>query len=50
MEKQADLYISTLRKYVAAAGGKLTRMVEFQEVGPFEIKRLDDLIIGQEEL
>jgi DNA-binding XRE family transcriptional regulator len=50
MEKQADLYISTLRKYVAAAGGKLTLMVEFPEVGSFEIKGLGDLIIGPEEL
>jgi DNA-binding XRE family transcriptional regulator len=50
MEKQADLYISTLRKYVAAAGGKLTLMVEFPEVGTFEIKGLGDLIEGPEEL
>jgi DNA-binding XRE family transcriptional regulator len=50
MEKQADLYISTLRKYVAAAGGKLTLMVDFPEVGSFEIKGLGDLIIGPEEL
>jgi DNA-binding XRE family transcriptional regulator len=50
MEKQADLYISTLRKYVAAAGGKLTLMVDFPNVGSFEIKGLGDLIEGPEEL
>lgn len=50
MEKQADLYISTLQKYVAAAGGKLTLMVEFPDVGTFEIKGLGDLVEGPEEL
>lgn len=37
MERQADLYLSTLRRFVEAAGGKLELRVELPGVGPFTL-------------
>jgi len=35
IERQADLYLSTLRRFVEAAGGKLELRVELPETGAF---------------
>lgn len=43
MERQADLYISTLRRFVEAAGGKLELNVELPGKGKFSLKGLGDL-------
>jgi hypothetical protein len=43
MEKQADLYISTLRRFVEAAGGKLELRVELPGKGSFRLTGLGDL-------
>lgn len=43
MEKQADLYISTLRRFVEAAGGKLELHVELPGKGTFRLTGLGDL-------
>lgn len=40
MEKQADLYISTLRRFVEAAGGKLELLVELPGKGSFRLTGL----------
>ena len=42
MEKKADMYISTLRSYVEAMGGKLTIMAEFDGV-PVKIDLLEEI-------
>ena len=44
MEKQADLYISTLRRFVEAAGGKLELRVELPGKGSFRLTGLGDRI------
>jgi hypothetical protein len=43
MEKQADLYISTLRRFVEAAGGSLELRVELPGKGSFRLTGLGDL-------
>lgn len=43
MEKQADLYISTLRRFIEAAGGKLELRVELPGKGSFRLTGLGDL-------
>ena len=43
MEKQADLYISTLRRFVEAAGGKLELLVELPGKGSFRLTGLGQI-------
>ncbi len=43
MEKQADLYISTLRRFVEAAGGKLELHVELPGKGSFRLSGIGDI-------
>jgi len=43
IEKQADLYISTLRRFVEAAGGTLELRVELPGKGSFRLTGLGDL-------
>jgi len=43
MEKQADLYISTLRRFVEAAGGRLELRVELPGKGSFRLNGIGDL-------
>ncbi len=42
MENAADMYLSTLRKYVEALGGKLHLTVELADGRELEIERLGD--------
>lgn len=46
MEKQADLYLSTLRRFVEAAGGSLELRVELPGKGVVRLKGLGE--IGEE--
>lgn len=46
IENQADMYLSTLRKYVHALGGELHLTAEFPDGRRIEISRLDDLVAG----
>ena len=43
IENQADMYISTLRKYVHALGGELHLTAEFPDGRTMEIDRLAEL-------
>jgi hypothetical protein len=43
MEKQADLYLSTLRRFVEAAGGKLELHVDLPGKGSFRLTGIGDL-------
>jgi DNA-binding XRE family transcriptional regulator len=43
MENQADMYLSTLRKYVHALGGELHLTAEFPDGRKIEIAQLSDL-------
>ncbi len=43
IEKQADMYLSTLRGYVEAIGGKLELTVKLPERPPVRIEHLGDL-------
>jgi transcriptional regulator with XRE-family HTH domain len=43
MERRTDVYISTLRSYVEAMGGKLRIVAEFPHVEPIELDGLGDL-------
>jgi DNA-binding XRE family transcriptional regulator len=43
IENQADMYISTLRKYVHALGGELHLTAEFPDGRKMEIDRLTEL-------
>lgn len=43
MEKQADMYLSTLRSYVEAVGGHLDLIVSFPSRAPLRIERLGDV-------
>ena len=43
MERQTDLYLSTLRRFVEAAGGKLELRVELPGSGAFTLARLGEL-------
>lgn len=40
LEKRSDMLISTLRDYVAALGGKMRLVVEFQDQPPIELENL----------
>ncbi|MCA9300601.1 MAG: XRE family transcriptional regulator [Phycisphaerales bacterium] len=46
LEHQADMYISTLRKYIHALGGELRLTAEFPGGRTIEIDRLTDLKAG----
>lgn len=43
IERQADMYLSTLRSYVEAAGGKLTLVVELKDGHKVELGGLTDM-------
>ena len=43
MERQADLYLSTLRRFVEAAGGKLELRVELPGTGPFTLTGVGEI-------
>lgn len=42
IERQADLYLSTLRRFVEAAGGTLELRVELPGTGPFVLAGIGD--------
>lgn len=42
MERRADMYVSTLRKYIEAVGGELVIVARFPE-GDIRIQQFDDL-------
>ncbi len=42
IEKRTDLYLSTLRSYVEAVGGKLSLVVEFPDRPPVILARLGE--------
>jgi hypothetical protein len=44
IEKQADMYLSTLRNYVEAVGGRLDLVVRLPGRAPIHLQRLGDLI------
>jgi len=46
IENQADMYLSTLRKYVHALGGELHLTAEFPDGRKIEIDRLAELTTG----
>jgi len=43
IERQTDLYLSTLRRFVEAAGGTLELRVELPGTGPFTLTGLGDI-------
>ncbi|MDF2810372.1 MAG: family transcriptional regulator [Microvirga sp.] len=43
IEKQADMYLSTLRSYVEAVGGELELIVRLPSHAPLRLKRLGDV-------
>lgn len=43
IEKQADMYLSTLRNYVEAIGGQLDLIVRLPSRAPLRIERLGDV-------
>ncbi len=44
IEKQADMYLSTLRNYVAAVGGDLQLVVRFPNQPPLHLSGLGDVV------
>lgn len=44
IEKQTDMYLSTLRSYVEAIGGELELVVKFPQRPPLHIRRLGDAL------
>jgi regulator of protease activity HflC (stomatin/prohibitin superfamily) len=44
IEKQADMYLSTLRSYVEAIGGQLDLVVRLPSRPPLRIDRLSDVL------
>lgn len=46
IERQADMYLSTLKGYVEAIGGKLDLVVRFPSRPPLRIERLGDVVQG----
>lgn len=46
LENQADMYISTLRKYVEALGGELHLTASFPDGRTMEIERVSELKAG----
>lgn len=43
IEKQTDMYLSTLRSYVEAVGGELDVIVRLPNRAPVRVKSLDDM-------
>jgi transcriptional regulator with XRE-family HTH domain len=43
IEKQADMYLSTLRGYVEAMGGELDVIVRLPDRGPIKLKSLEEV-------
>lgn len=43
LERRADMYVSTLRSYVEAAGGKLQILARFPNAAPIEIETFSKL-------
>ena len=43
IEKQADMYLSTLRSYVEAVGGELELVVRLPDRAPIHLQRLGDV-------
>ena len=48
IERQADMYLSTLRSYVEAVGGKLDLVVRLPNGKPLRIERLGDVAAERE--
>jgi len=46
IENEADMYLSTLRKYIHALGGELHLTAEFPDGRRMEIERLTELAAG----
>lgn len=46
IEKQADMYLSTLKSYIEAIGGELDLIVRLPSRAPLRIERLGDMAIG----
>ncbi len=44
IEKQADMYLSTLRSYVEAVGGQLELVVRLPDQAPLRLERLGDVM------
>jgi transcriptional regulator with XRE-family HTH domain len=48
IEKQTDMYLSTLRNYVEAVGGDLELIVRFPEQEPVHLNGLGEILEGKE--
>jgi hypothetical protein len=46
IEKQADMYLSTLRSYIEAVGGQLELVVRLPSHAPLRLQRLGDVALG----
>lgn len=46
IEKQTDMYLSTLRSYIEAVGGKLELVIRLPSRAPLRIERLGDVALG----
>lgn len=46
IERQTDMYLSTLKNYVEAMGGKLELVVKLPSHAPLRLERLGDLMHG----
>lgn len=46
IEKQTDMYLSTLRSYIEAVGGKLDLVVRLPSRPPLRLERLGDIALG----
>jgi predicted XRE-type DNA-binding protein len=46
IERQADLYLSTLRNYIEAIGGKLDLVVRLPSRPPIHLEHLGDVVAG----
>ncbi len=44
IEKQTDMYLSTLRGYVEAPGGELELVVRFPHQSPLRLRSLTDMV------
>ncbi len=44
IEKQADMYLSTLKSYVEAVGGRLELIVRLPSRAPLRLERLGDVL------
>jgi len=49
IEKQADMYLSTLKSYIEAIGGQLDLIVRLPSRGPLRIERLGDVTAAKTE-